>query len=100
MLWSTARGGWSFNRFAGSRRKGWKLNSDRCSWGNLGLSGGDGLVRDCHGNFVFGYLAFFGTMSRLHAELRALLLGVKYYVERGIQELHVESDSLTLIRIV
>ncbi|XP_071921742.1 uncharacterized protein [Coffea arabica] len=33
-------------------------------------------------------------------ELRALLVGVKYCIARGFQELHVEADSLMLIRIV
>ncbi|XP_071933770.1 uncharacterized protein [Coffea arabica] len=64
------------------------------------MSGGGGVVRDCHGNFVFGYSEFFGTMSSLHAELRGLLVGIKHCMDRGFQQLHVEADSLTLIRIV
>ena len=39
-------------------------------------------------------------MSNLHAELRTLLVGVKYFIAQGYQELHVEAYSLTLIRIV
>ena len=83
-----------------SPQGGYKLNSNGCSLGNPGLSGGGGLVRDCLGNFVFGYSEHFGTMTSLHAELRALLVGVRYCIAREYLELHLEADSLTLIRIV
>mgnify|MGYP004714311617 CR=1 FL=1 len=83
-----------------SPQGGWKLNSDGYSRGNPGLSGGGGLVRDRHGNFVFGYSGHFGTLTSLHVELRALLLGVKYCIARGFLELHLEANSLTLIRLV
>ncbi|XP_027152134.1 uncharacterized protein LOC113752202 [Coffea eugenioides] len=79
---------------------GYKLNSDGCSRGNPGRSGGGGLVRDSRGNFVFGYAEPFGVITSMQAELRALLWGVRHCVIRGYLELHLEADSLTLVQIV
>ena len=76
------------------------MNSDGCSRGNPGLSGGGGLVRDSHENFVFGYSEPLGTMTSLQVELCELLLGVQYCIARGYLDLHLEANSLTLVRIV
>ncbi|XP_071909708.1 uncharacterized protein [Coffea arabica] len=81
-------------------QSGWKLNVDGCSRGNLGLSGGGGLVRDCNGEFVFGFSERFGLLTSLRAEMRALLVGIKHCIARGFLEIHLESDSLSLIRMV
>ena len=61
---------------------GYKLNSDGCSRGNPGISGGGGVMRDREGKLIFGYSCFFGSLTSLHAELRAMLFGVRLCVSR------------------
>nr|XP_027064499.1 uncharacterized protein LOC113690699 [Coffea arabica] len=80
--------------------EGYKLNTDGCSLGNPGRSGGGGLLRDCHGGFLFGFSCYFGITTSLHAELRALVYGVRQCVARGYTQLHLEVDSLTLVQIL
>ncbi|XP_027184038.1 uncharacterized protein LOC113782345 [Coffea eugenioides] len=77
-----------------------KLNVDGCSRGNPGTSGGGGILRDTAGCFVFAFSCFSGDVTSLHSELRAMLYGVKLCVQRGIIPIHVESDSLLLVRMV
>ncbi|XP_027090440.2 uncharacterized protein [Coffea arabica] len=79
---------------------GCKINSDGCSKGNPGLSGGGGVLRDEQGNFLVGYSCFFGRLTSLHPELKALLFGVRLCLERGYTDLHIEADSLVLINMV
>ncbi|XP_027169553.1 uncharacterized protein LOC113769290 [Coffea eugenioides] len=81
-------------------RAGYKLNSDGCAKGNPRVSGGGGVVRDGEGRFIIGYSCFFGLLTSLHAELKAILFGVRLCVARGLQDLHVESDSLVLVQIL
>ncbi|XP_027118404.1 uncharacterized protein [Coffea arabica] len=81
-------------------RTGFKLNSDGCARGNPSVSGGGGVVRDWEGRFIVGYSCFFGSLTSLHAELKAMLFGVRLCVARGFQELHVESDSFVLVQIL
>nr|XP_027062765.1 uncharacterized protein LOC113689142 [Coffea arabica] len=75
------------------------------SWGDLyadlaGLSGGGGLLRDSQGGFLLGFSCFLGITTSLHAELQALLYGVKLCVDWGYRELHLEVDSLILVQII
>ena len=57
-------------------------------------------MRDGEGRFIVGYSCFFGLLTSLHAELKAILFGVWLCVARGLQDLHVESDSLVLVQIL
>ena len=57
-------------------------------------------MRDTAGCFVFAFSCFSGDVTSLHSELRAMLYGVKLCVQRGIIPIHVESDSLLLVRMV
>ena len=50
-----------------------KLNSDGCSKWNPGPSGGDAVLRDSSGAFIFTYSCYFGIVTSLAAEVRALL---------------------------
>ena len=58
------------------------------------------MVRDRDGRFIVGYSCFFGPLTSLHAELKAMLFGVQLCVARGFRALHVESDSLVLVWIL
>lgn len=58
-------------------REGYKLNSDGCSRGNPDLGGGEGLLCDCQGNVIFGYLCSFGSLTSFHTEFKVLRFGVQ-----------------------
>ena len=77
-----------------------KLNADGCSRGNSGRSGGGGLFRDFDGRFLLGFSCFFGEAMSLQAELKALLFDVRLGVSRGLVRLHLEYDSVVLVRII
>ena len=53
-----------------------KLNLDGCSRGNPGRSGGGGLFRDSDGRLLLAFSCYFGEMTSLQAEIKALLHGV------------------------
>lgn len=53
-----------------------KLNTDGCSRGSPGRSGGGGVLRDKHGGFLVAFSVYFGQMDSLQAEMRALAFGV------------------------
>ncbi|XP_071912409.1 uncharacterized protein [Coffea arabica] len=77
-----------------------KLNADGCSRGNPGRNGGGGLFRDCDGRFLLGFSCYFGEATSLQAEMKALFFGVRLGVSRGLGKLHLESNSLVLVRII
>ena len=78
-----------------------KLNTDGCSKGNPGLSGGGGILRDVSGPFIFAFAGCFGYGTSLQAEAKALLLGLQLCVQRTmVRQLVVESDSRLLIQIL
>ncbi|XP_071925430.1 uncharacterized protein [Coffea arabica] len=77
-----------------------KLNSDGCSRGNPGRSGRGGLFQDSNGRFLLAFSCYFGEMTSLQAEMRALLHGVWLGVAWGLANLHLKSDSLVLIHII
>lgn len=78
----------------------YKLNSDSYSRGNPGLSGGGGLLHDSKGAFVFSLSYYFGSLTSLHAELKALVFGVQLCLAQGYTELHIEADSLVLVQMM
>ncbi|XP_027081100.2 uncharacterized protein [Coffea arabica] len=76
------------------------LNTDGCSKGNPGLGGGGGVLRDSTGLPLFGFSAYFGQTTSLHAEVRALLIGLQTCKQRGFGNICIQSDSLALVRII
>ena len=77
-----------------------KLNTDGCSRGNPGRSGGGGLIRDRNGQVILAFSCYFGEMPNLQAEVKALLHGVQLGIARGLANVHLESDSLVLVQII
>ena len=77
-----------------------KLNSDGCSRGNPGMSGRGGMIQSCARRILLGFSCFFGELTSLQAELKALLYGVRLALDRGYCELHIESNSLVLVQII
>ena len=76
------------------------LNTDGCSKGNPGWSGGRGILRDSSGIPVFAYSAFFGRRSSLHAKTLAMLTGLQLCVEKGFSSVDIQSDSQVFVGIV
>ncbi|XP_071917134.1 uncharacterized protein [Coffea arabica] len=87
---------------------GWKpsatgqltLNTDGCSKGNPGMSGGGGVIRDSDGHLVFAFSAFLGEETSLRAEILALLIGLRLCVGRGVATPFVQSDSAVLVGVL
>ena len=77
-----------------------KLNTDGCSLGNPGVSGGGGVLRDSSGVAVFGFSTPFGELTCIQAEIRSLLVGVQQCLLRGFLRIQVEVDSLVLVNIL
>nr|XP_027072034.1 uncharacterized protein LOC113696849 [Coffea arabica] len=67
---------------------------------NLGISGDGGVVRDLEGQLIFSYSYFFGSLTSLHAELKAMACGVQLCVARSLHDLHIKVDSLVLVQIL
>ncbi|XP_027171858.1 uncharacterized protein LOC113771481 [Coffea eugenioides] len=77
-----------------------KLNTDGCSLGNPGVSGGGGVLRDSSGAFLFGFSVPFGELTCLQAEIKALVVGVQQCRLRGFSRIRVEVDSLVLVNLL
>ena len=76
-----------------------KLNTDGCSKGNPGVSGGGGILRD-GGSLLLAFSCYLGHATSLQAEVRALLFGVHLCIQRGFGKFEVELDSLELVKIL
>ncbi|XP_071926511.1 uncharacterized protein [Coffea arabica] len=76
------------------------LNTDSCSKGKPGWSGGGGVLRDSLGRPIVAFSAFFGKRLSLHAEALALLTGLQLCVEKGFANVEIQSDSQVLVGIL
>ena len=76
------------------------LNTDGCSKGNPGCSGGGGILRDASGRPILAFSAFFGIRSSLHAEALAMLTGLRMCVKQGFVRVDLQSDSQVLVGII
>ena len=76
------------------------LNTDGCSKGNPGWSGGGGVLRDSLGRPIVAFSVFFGKRLSLHAEALALLTGLQLCVERGFANVEIQSNSQVLVGIL
>lgn len=66
-------------------------------YGNLGPSGGGGIIRDAHGQVLASFTSSYGVLSNTVAEGRALLDGLRMAHQLGIQSLRIELDSQVII---
>lgn len=87
-----------FRLFYNSKR--YKLNVDEASKGNPGEAGSGGLIRDSNGDFLVGFAYFLGINSSVHAETKAIYLGLKLAQELNILSIWLESDSELLVKIL
>ncbi|XP_059289936.1 uncharacterized protein LOC132043485 [Lycium ferocissimum] len=77
-----------------------KLNTDGCSKGNPGSSGGGGILRDENGHFLMAFSAYYGQCSNNIAETKAILMGLRWCIDRGYQNINIESDSKLIIGMI
>nr|XP_027118775.1 uncharacterized protein LOC113736018 [Coffea arabica] len=76
------------------------LNTDGCAKGNPGVGGGGGVLRDSTGLPLIAFSAYLGETTSLRAEARALLIGLQTCIQKGFEDICVQSDSLVLIGII
>ncbi|XP_060200867.1 uncharacterized protein LOC132629156 [Lycium barbarum] len=77
-----------------------KCNTDGASRGNPGPSSYGFCVRNWKGDLIYAQCAEMGNSTNVEAEAKAILEGLKYCVEKEIQPLVVETDSLLLKNVV
>lgn len=78
--------------------RGWaKLNTDVASFGNPGLAGYGGIVRDEHGNWVAGFSKRIRITSSFVAELWGLRDGLTLCNNLNISSLVVELDAKAIV---
>ncbi|XP_071917010.1 uncharacterized protein [Coffea arabica] len=67
-----------------------KLNTDGCSLGNLGVSGGDGVLRDSSGALLFGFSIPFGELTCIQTEVKSLLFWVQQCLLQGFSRIQLD----------
>lgn len=78
----------------------YKLNTDGCSKGNPGASGGGGCLRDHNGNLVMAFRSFLGNCTNNFAEASAILIDMNWCINNGILNVIIESDSMIVINSI
>ena len=73
---------------------------DGSSFGNPGLAGGGGVIREEAGNWVVGYSRKIGVTSSFDAELWALRDGLTICVNKNFQSVEVELDAKAIIDVL
>jgi len=76
------------------------LNVDGSALNNPGKAGYGGLMRKHGGSFLRGFFGSVGIPNILHAEIQALLTGIKLCWEAGYRKLMCFSDSLHVVQLV
>nr|XP_027093583.1 uncharacterized protein LOC113713984 [Coffea arabica] len=76
------------------------LNTDGCSKGNPGMSGGGGILRDSNGQVLVAFSVYLGVNTSLRAEALALLMGFRVCFQQGFVQVRVQTDSLVLVGIL
>ncbi|MFP3868903.1 MAG: ribonuclease HI family protein [Desulfobacteraceae bacterium] len=76
----------------------WTLYVDGASHGNPGPAGAGALLRDSQGRVRVELREYLGEATNNEAEYRALLLGLKAAIHRGIRCLYIFSDSKLVVQ--
>ena len=76
------------------------LNVDDNALTNPGKAGYGGLVRNFEGKFQLAFCGSVGLSNILHAEIHALMIGIKLCWEAGYKNLVCFSDSLHVVQLV
>eukprot|EP00250_Pteridium_aquilinum_P015388 c22554_g1_i8 orf=691-1824(-) len=76
-----------------SRQGVYQIEYDGASKGNPGRAGAGALIRCPHGSVVMEMTEYLGIETNNVAEYRALILGLKGALSRGIQRVKAQGDS-------
>ncbi|KAL0290202.1 UNVERIFIED_CONTAM: putative ribonuclease H protein [Sesamum calycinum] len=74
-----------------------KLNTDGSSFGNPGLAGAVGIIRDSVGHVHLAYPVTLGTGTSELVELTAVCWGLELALTHGLAPLVVEVDTMAVI---
>lgn len=70
-----------------------KLNTDGCARGDPGEGGFGGVFRDETGVWLYGFFGKLDSCQSLEAEMWGIYRGLTIVLEKGMQEVIVETDS-------
>ena len=73
---------------------------DGASCGNPGKAVGGGVIKDCHGGWVKGFLRSIGHATSVMAEWWALRDGLILAIQLGINQLEVELESKVIVEML
>ena len=76
------------------------LNVDGSALTNPGKAGFGGLVRNHDGTFQFGFYGSVGLSNIFHAEIQALLVGIRLCWQAGYRQVMCFSNSLHVVQLV
>ncbi|KAK4384653.1 putative ribonuclease H protein [Sesamum angolense] len=77
-----------------------KLNTDGSSFGNPGLAGATGIIRDSVGHVHLAYQVALGTGTSVLAELTTVLRGLELALTHCLAPLVVEVDATAVISLL
>ncbi|XP_058198622.1 uncharacterized protein LOC131314149 [Rhododendron vialii] len=76
-----------------------KLNTDGCWYESNGTGGFGGLFRNHMGDWIMGYYGKRSFHSSLEAELWSIYKGLEVILERKLENVKIESDSLVAVNL-
>ena len=78
---------------------GWvEINSNGSVTQDIGETTCGGIIRDCHGNFLFSYSSNLGSCSITSAELWGAFIGLKSAFQLGFKKVTLEMDSKVAVQ--
>lgn len=82
------------------RSNGFKCNTDGACRGDPGISSYSFYLRDCHGDLVYAEAQEIGITTVMEAESSTIIWCLRYCSNRNIQNVIVETNSLSLLKII
>ena len=77
-----------------------KLNTDGSSLGNLGRTGGGGIIRNANGEWVGGYTRAIGITTNAAAKLWVLRDGLNMCIELNLPTVIIELDAKLVVDLL
>lgn len=87
-------------RWAAPSLGAWKLNCDGvvCGFGTISSAGG--VLKDHHGNFIFGFALALKSYTVMEVKLHAISVGLNLVRLKGFRNVEIEFDSLYAVRFI
>ncbi|KAK6786465.1 hypothetical protein RDI58_014990 [Solanum bulbocastanum] len=74
-----------------------KLNADGSCKGNHGEAASGGILRDHNGDMRMSFYSYYGISTNNNAKVNALLKGLQWCVANHLDNVIIETDSMTLV---